>query len=172
MSHIGEDPFATPGEQRDPVRRLRGLLAAPVTLWTTTSRSGRHAGLTVSSVLVVEGEPPALLGLVGPLTDFRDAVEQSGRFVVHVLGAEQRRAAEIFAGRFPTPDPFAEVDAEPGPFGPVVPGMAPRVSCEVLDCRDLGYSTLVTGGITRIELDRARRPLLHYRGGYGTIAPR
>ena len=54
------DPFATPEGQRSPVRRLRGRLAAPVTLWTAPG----PAGLTVSSMLVAGGEPGRVLGLI------------------------------------------------------------------------------------------------------------
>ena len=56
------DPFATPEEERSPVRRLRGRLAAPVTLWTaleTGNRAGgqagraAHQGLVTFAVLLV-----------------------------------------------------------------------------------------------------------------------
>jgi len=30
----GQPPFAVPAERRDPARRLRGRLVAPVTVWT------------------------------------------------------------------------------------------------------------------------------------------
>src|ERR671913_178577 len=46
------DPFATPEQDKSPVRRLRGRLAAGVTLWTTTG----PAGLTVSSMMVADGD--------------------------------------------------------------------------------------------------------------------
>lgn len=59
-----EHPFATPLEERDPTRRFRGRLAAPVTVWTSGAVSGR-GGLTVSSLLVAEGDPGIILGLVG-----------------------------------------------------------------------------------------------------------
>ena len=46
-----QPPFAVPAERRDPARRLRGRLVAPVTVWTAGDPS-RGAGLTVSSILV------------------------------------------------------------------------------------------------------------------------
>jgi hypothetical protein len=46
-----EPPFAVPPERRDPVRRLRGRLVAPVTVWTAGRPPG-GAGLTVSSELL------------------------------------------------------------------------------------------------------------------------
>jgi 3-hydroxy-9,10-secoandrosta-1,3,5(10)-triene-9,17-dione monooxygenase reductase component len=48
-----QPPFAVPAERRDPARRLRGRLVAPVTVRTAGHLPG-GAGLTVSSVLVAE----------------------------------------------------------------------------------------------------------------------
>jgi hypothetical protein len=33
-----QPPFAVPPERRDPARRLRGRLVAPVTVWTVVTR--------------------------------------------------------------------------------------------------------------------------------------
>ena len=93
------DPFAMPTGQRSPVRRLRGRLAAPVTLWTAPG----PAGLTVSSTLVADGEPGRLLGLIDagvrPLGGRRGA----GRFAVTPLGPPHRQLADRFAGLLPAP---------------------------------------------------------------------
>jgi 3-hydroxy-9,10-secoandrosta-1,3,5(10)-triene-9,17-dione monooxygenase reductase component len=70
------DPFATPVQDRSAVRRLRGRLAAPVTLWTAPG----PAGLTVSSMLVADGDPGRIVGLIDEESGFWDAVEQAGRF--------------------------------------------------------------------------------------------
>src|SRR5688500_2413300 len=93
------DPFAVPTDQRSPVRRLRGRLASPVTLWTAPEPAGR----TVSSTLVAEGEPDRLLGLVDPESDLWAAVESAGRFAVTPLNPSHRQLADRFAGLFPSP---------------------------------------------------------------------
>ena len=72
---IGSDPFLA--AEQDSARRLRGRLTVPVTVWTAYDRDGIPAGITVSSVLVVEGEPPEVIGLLGPLSEFWDAVSHS-----------------------------------------------------------------------------------------------
>ena len=48
-----ENPFVAAVEDRDPGRRLRGRLVAPVTVWTASGADG-PVGLTVSSVLMVK----------------------------------------------------------------------------------------------------------------------
>jgi 3-hydroxy-9,10-secoandrosta-1,3,5(10)-triene-9,17-dione monooxygenase reductase component len=69
-----QPPFAIPPERRDPARRLRGRLVAPVTVWTAGRPPG-GAGLTVSSVLVAEGQPARLLGLIDPTSAFWEAAQ-------------------------------------------------------------------------------------------------
>ena len=91
-----QPPFAVPPERRDPARRLRGRLVAPVTVWTAGHPPG-GAGLTVSSVLVAEGQPARLLGLIDPTSAFWEAAQETGAFVVHVLGVGDRALAERFS---------------------------------------------------------------------------
>ncbi|MGD2061285.1 MAG: flavin reductase, partial [Acidimicrobiia bacterium] len=78
-----ENPFAEPPDRRDPARRFRGRLSSPVTI--VTAGGGRdRTGLTISSLLVVEGEPAMVELVVGPTSDLWDAVAESGHFVIHI----------------------------------------------------------------------------------------
>jgi 3-hydroxy-9,10-secoandrosta-1,3,5(10)-triene-9,17-dione monooxygenase reductase component len=54
------------------------------------------AGLTVSSVLVAEGQPARPLGLIDPTSAFWEAMQEAGAFVVHVLAVGDRALAERF----------------------------------------------------------------------------
>jgi 3-hydroxy-9,10-secoandrosta-1,3,5(10)-triene-9,17-dione monooxygenase reductase component len=170
MSYLGRDPFETPAEQRDPARRLRGRLAAPVTVWTTTSH-GHHVGLTVSSLLVVEGEPATLVGLLGPLTDLWAAVQESKRFVVHVLGDHDGPTAQRFTGRDPG-DLFDGIVVRQTPWGPVIDGLSTLAFCDLSGFLEIGYSVLVRAQVTDATLeDAARPPLVYHRGRYRRLAP-
>src|SRR4029450_3190115 len=92
-----EPPFAVPPDRRDPARRLRGRLVAPVTVWTAGRLPG-GAGLTVSSVLVAEGQPAHLLALIDPTSALWEAVQDTRSFVAHVLAAGDRALAERLSG--------------------------------------------------------------------------
>jgi flavin reductase (DIM6/NTAB) family NADH-FMN oxidoreductase RutF len=162
-----EDPFATPAADRRMDRRLRSRLVAPVTVWTAGSAPQR-AGLTVSSVLVAEGDPAVVLGLIDSLSDFYDLALERGRFVVHVLGAGDQRLAGVFAGTYPG-DPFDEVVTVDGEFGPVVAGARHVVACEFLGSTDVGFQALVCGRIQSIELSDSS-PLVRYRGQYRRLS--
>ncbi len=166
---IGVDPFATPA---DTVRRLRGHLVAPVTVWTAYGLGDAPAGITVSSVLVAEGEPPSVLGLVGPVSEFWDALGVSKRFVVHVLAADQVRVADQFAMRYPG-EPFDGMSVSYSEWGPVLDDMAVRASCWLAGWMEAGYQILARGSLAGIHVpDDPSPPLAHYRGRYFTVGPR
>jgi flavin reductase (DIM6/NTAB) family NADH-FMN oxidoreductase RutF len=162
-----EDPFATPVADRRMDRRLRARLVTPVTVWTAGLPSER-AGLTVSSILVAEGDPALLLGLVDPLSDLHDILVEQGRFVVHVLEAGDRRLAEVFSGAYPV-DPFEEVATTAGGFGPVISGHRHIVGCELVKSEEAGFQALIVARIATIELAEAT-PLVRYRGQYRTLS--
>ncbi len=157
------DPFATPEGQRSPVRRLRGRLAAPVTLWTAPG----PAGLTVSSMLVADGEPGRVLGLVDEESELWSAIEAAGRFAVVPLGGAHRQLADRFAGLLPAPGGlFATGDWRDAGYGPLPAGAGTWAGCRLATARPCGWALLVEATIERIELGDAGEPLLHYRGRY------
>ena len=169
---IGADPFLPPVEERDPPRRLRGRLATPVTVWTAYDGAGVPAGITVSSVLVVEGEPAQVVGLLGPLSDFWGAVQATKRFVLHVLGAGDVRTSELFALRYPG-DPFEELSVTAGDWGPVLDGCRTSASCSLTGYLEVGPGVLARGVMDEVEAaDEPPLPLVHYRGKYLTVGPR
>lgn len=168
---MGTDPFGL-DDPVDQVRRLRGRLAAPVTVWTALDPSGRPAGITVSSIVVAEGEPASVLGLVGPLSEFWEAAAASRRFVVHVLGAPDARLADRFALRYPG-DPFEDLTVSESEWGPVLDGVGTRAMCSLSSFLDVGYQLLVRGRLDRmVTSDDETLPLVHYRGRYLTTRPR
>lgn len=164
-----EHPFATPREQRDPARRLRGRLAGPVAVFT--AGSGRAStGLTVSSVLVSEGPPPRVLALINEATDLWEQIETSGRWVTHVLDESQRSLSDRFAGIRPSPGGlFAGLDIEASPYGPVLTAVGTRAVCRVEQMVPLGHHRLVVGLIDEIVLDDLD-PLVYFRGRYRRLS--
>jgi 3-hydroxy-9,10-secoandrosta-1,3,5(10)-triene-9,17-dione monooxygenase reductase component len=172
LRRIGSDPFIPPVSEQDPARRLRGRLTTPVTVWTAYDRVGAPAAITVSSVLVAEGEPPDVIGLLGPLSEFWDAVRHSKRFLVHVLPADQTGAADRFARRYPG-DPFEGLSTSPTPWGPLLEAAPTRAACSLSGYLEVGYSLMVRGRIDDLVVaDDNVPPLVHYRGRYLTVGPR
>ena len=114
------NPWAGPPQARDPLRRWRGHLVLPITIWLAGGAAGEApVGLTVSSLVVGQGEPPVLAGVISLSTDLADAVSvASAEFVVHLVGAGQRRLAQHFAGELPAPPELLATTLSP--HGPVL----------------------------------------------------
>ena len=164
-----EDPFATPAEKREPWRRLRGRLSAPVTLWTSGADSGR-TGLTISSLVVADGDPPAILGLMNDTTDLFAAIKDTGAFVVHVLEHDHRVLADRFAGLRPSPGGlFADQDVTQSEWGPVLTSIVNRTYCRLLEESPAGYQRVVRGAIERIDIEELAAPLVLFRGRYRVL---
>ncbi|WP_203813088.1 flavin reductase family protein [Paractinoplanes tereljensis] len=155
------DPFATPEEEKSAVRRLRGRLASPVTLWTAPG----PAGLTVSSMLVADGDPGRVLGLIDEESELWDAVEMSGKFAVAPLAPADRQLADRFAGLMPSPGGlFVGQTWQQTDYGPVRAGL--WAGCRLVSSRPCGWALLVEGVIETISADAPTAPLIHYRGRY------
>jgi 3-hydroxy-9,10-secoandrosta-1,3,5(10)-triene-9,17-dione monooxygenase reductase component len=161
------DPFATPEQDRSPVRRFRGRLAAAVTLWTAPG----PAGLTVSSMLVADGEPGRVLGLIDAESEFWDAADRARRFAVVPLGVDDQQVADRFAGLMPAPGGlFASggwIDTE---YGPVPVGAGTWAGCRLESDKPTGWALLVEATIETVRLDDTPVPLVHFRGRYRRLA--
>jgi 3-hydroxy-9,10-secoandrosta-1,3,5(10)-triene-9,17-dione monooxygenase reductase component len=169
--HAG-DPFATPEHARSPVRRLRGRLPAPVTLWTAGGPGGR-AGLTVSSTLVADGDPARLLGLIDPEAEFWAEAERAGRFAVAALRSNHRQLADRFAGLLPAPGGlFGDAEWTDTEYGPMLPDVSSWAGCRLDGARPYGWALLIEATIERVELGDDRDPLVYFRGRYRTLTDR
>jgi 3-hydroxy-9,10-secoandrosta-1,3,5(10)-triene-9,17-dione monooxygenase reductase component len=157
------DPFATPEPDRAPVRRLRGRLASAVTLWTAPG----PAGLTVSSMLVADGEPGRVLGLIDEESELWDAVAHAGVFTVTPLGAGDGQLADRFAGLLPAPGGlFATGAWTQTDYGPVLQDAGTWAGCRLDSHRPCGWTLLVEATIETVRLQSTKAPLVHYRGRY------
>ncbi|WP_305787302.1 flavin reductase family protein [Symbioplanes lichenis] len=161
------DPFATPDGDKSPVRRLRGRLASPVTLWTAPG----PAGLTVSSMLVADGDPGRVLGLVDEESEFWDAVSAAGRFAVIPLEPGDQQLADKFAGLMPAPGGlFAAGDWTETEWGPVPAAAATWAGCRLDGERPYGWGLLIEATVEKVTADDAPDgPLMHFRGRYRSL---
>jgi 3-hydroxy-9,10-secoandrosta-1,3,5(10)-triene-9,17-dione monooxygenase reductase component len=160
-----DHPFATPADERDPVRRLRGRLVSPVTVLTAGDET-RRTGITASSVLVVEGEEPIVAGIVGAGSEFVEAARDTDAFVVHVLGESERATADVFAGIRPAPGGmFAGRRPTDTPWGPRL-DVADWAGCRLRSVEPMGDQLLVSGLVEELALSDLTSPLAYFRGRY------
>jgi len=167
--HEDEYPFEESEDQWDDARRLRSRLVAPVAV-VTAGGADRRAGLTVSSVVVSDGPPCRVHLLTTPEAEVVELLGRTGRFVVHVLRADQWRIADIFAGRRPTPGgPFSTLTVEDTPWGPVLEEVSDRAFCSYVASAEHGAERLVTGDIDRLVTSELTTPLAFFRERYRTL---
>ena len=167
MTIHSEHPFLDP--EPDPVRRWRGRLGGAVSLWTAgdAGDAGGRAGLTVTSLMVANGEPPRVLALVDPDSDLAEVLVRTRRAVVQLLGWAHRDLADAFAGTAPAPGgAFRMADFESTRWGPRL-ATAPTWAGVALETSgDVGWSTLVTCTVEHVEVGEDDVPLVHRRGRY------
>ena len=161
-----DHPFETPLDQRDPARRFRGRLAAPVTV--VTAGAGDHrTGLTVSSLVVAEGDPSRIYFLLGSTTDLFYGLEETGKFVVHVLEAGDQTIADVFAGLRPSPGGrFSGTNVEQSEWGPVLTDVPTRAYCTFEGGDEETFFIVAEGRVDKIELSDVADPLVYHRGRY------
>jgi flavin reductase (DIM6/NTAB) family NADH-FMN oxidoreductase RutF len=161
-----EHPFRTPADLRDPVRQFRGRLAAPVTIVTSGTAENR-TGLTVSSLLVAEGEPAHIHFLAGTTTDIWYTISETGTFIVHILEEGFRELSDRFAGIRPSPGGlFAGIEFADTPYGPEIQRLRSRAYCRYVGHRDDALHALVHGRVEQVTLHDLREPLRYFRGEY------
>lgn len=156
---------------RDPLRRFRGRLPAPVTVWATGEGRARR-GFTVSSMLVADGEPAMVAGLIDEDSDFADALDQT--FTVNILTIEHVTMSEAFAGVGPAPGgPFTLGTWHQSDWGPVLEGSAGWLGARLTSSerRHLGWGLLVEATIEHLEATDATA-VTHLRGHYRDLRER
>jgi flavin reductase (DIM6/NTAB) family NADH-FMN oxidoreductase RutF len=165
-----EHPFLPPEGNRSPLRRLRGRIPSPVSIWTT-GQPERPVGWTVSSFLVADGDPAEVLGLIDEDCDLADAIQRTGVVAVSLLGWQHRALADAFAGIGPAPGgPFRLGSWTDTAWGPVLADAIGWVGARVASGQPdhAGWGLLVRGTIETISLGPAPEEgvLAYLRGRY------
>ena len=128
-------------------------------------------GMTASAVLVLEGSPPRILVGVNEAADFHAAVNDTGRFVVHVARQEHRHLSDRFAEIAPSPGGlFAGLATEATEWGTRLLGFDTWAGCRLEDCQRIGWQVLVVGEIEHLEVGGLDDPLVYFRGRYRSLA--
>ncbi len=162
-----QHPFATPPEERDPVRRFRGRMVAPVTVITSGPPQAR-VGMTVSSIMVAEGLPARVYFLVGATTDLFHALTETDRFIVHLLETGHRQLSDRFAGVRPSPGGmFSDLSVTDGEYGPAIDVLPNRLYCRYAGGDESStYHVLAAGVIDDVAVRDVPDPLVYFRGRY------
>ncbi len=147
-------------------RELLGHFATGVTIVTAVGPDGRPVGMTASSLASVSLDPPLVSLCVDQAADIHPILLEADRWTINILTDRQEALSRRFAE--PEHDRFDGVGYATTADGLVLlEGALAHIECERFAQHEAGDHTLflgrVVGGATH-----AGKPLLYYRGGYGT----
>lgn len=168
MTIHSDHPFLPSPEDRNPLRRLRGRMPAPVTIWTSAD-GRRRDGWTISSLLVADGDPGELVALVNEDADWWDLFRETRLATVNVLASGQSWLSEVFARVSPSPGgPFRTGEWVDADHGPRLVGATAWAGVRLLDPDPVhaGWGLLVRATIETIELAEGIEPARHQGGRF------
>ena len=147
-------------------REVMGRFASGVTIVTTLDDDG-PSGFTCQAFLSLSLDPE--LVALGAATSSRTwtRIQRVGRFCVNVLSDGQESLARAFAEKADLK--FEGVGWHRGPLGtPVLEDTVAWAECDLLDVHPAGDHALAVGKVGAVGSGDGR-PLVFYRGGYGTF---
>jgi flavin reductase (DIM6/NTAB) family NADH-FMN oxidoreductase RutF len=165
-------PFSVAEQDRNPLRRFRGRMASPVSIWAATA-NGTRAGWTLSSFLVADGDPAEAIGLIDEESPLADVLADTATLTINLLGWKQRALADAFAGVAPAPGgPFGHAAWQNSDWGPVLEGSQGWIGARLKPDPDhAGWGLLLRAVVERVEIqsDPADDLLCYVRGRYRSL---
>lgn len=163
-SSSGPPPF-------DPLtfRRACGQFITGVTIVTTMDRETGPAGLAANSFTSVSLDPPLVLISVDRGANSVRALESSGHYAVHILGAHQEGLCRRFArSELSGTEKLEGVDWTPGLGGvPLFDDFLARFQCRVVETIPGGDHVIYLGEVERLDFRETDQPALgFFRGAY------
>lgn len=149
------------------LRRAVARFAAGVTIVGALDDAGQPRGMTVSAFLFISFDPPLILVSLANGVPTVASVLARSAFGVSILGVDQQRLSDRFAGD--EEGRFEHVPYDAGRDGAVtIQGAIGTLECSLERQMDLGDHTVLVGEV-RAATFREGRPLLYYRGKYGSF---
>ena len=148
-------------------RRVLGHFASGVTVVTAMEET-EPVGFTCQAFTALSLVPPLVALAPAKTSTSWPRIAQAGAFCVNILAEDQVDVCEAFA--VSGGDKFASVVWHPGVTGaPVLKGCLAHVECRLGLIHDAGDHELVTGTVVHLGIGEGR-PLIFYRGAFGTFA--
>ncbi|MBK9180631.1 MAG: flavin reductase family protein [Acidimicrobiales bacterium] len=150
-------------------RQVLGYFPTGVTVITAHPAGEAPVGLAVGSFTSVSLEPPLVAFCPARTSGSWPRIQATGVFCVNVLAADQEHVCRVFAGK--GDDKFAGLGWRPSPAGsPVLADALAWIDCAIDAVHEAGDHFIVVGRVTALAVERAERPLVFFRGGYGSVA--
>jgi 3-hydroxy-9,10-secoandrosta-1,3,5(10)-triene-9,17-dione monooxygenase reductase component len=147
-------------------RQVLGHFATGITI-IAASAEGQPVGFSCQAFAALSLDPPLVLFCPALTSSTWPKIQQVGYFCANVLSAGQGDIATLF-GRS-DPERFRKVDWTPDSVGsPIIEGVLTWISCKIIDVHTIGDHYVVIGQVLELGECGSERPLLFYRGRFGT----
>ena len=149
------------------LRRAVARFAEGVTIVAAAPKKGQPRGMTVSAFLFVSFEPPLIVTSLASNAPTLEIIRRRGVFGVSILSVDQQELSDRFAGE--EDGRFEGVRYDVLASGSVtLGGTIATLDCDVEQELPLGDHTVLVGRVQAATF-REGRPLLYYRGKYGSF---
>ncbi len=166
VEHVGAPVKFEPDPER--FRQVLGHFASGVTVITAID-DGEPVGFSCQAFAALSLDPPLVLFCPAQTSTTWPRIQRAGVFCANVLTVGQGHLATLF-GRSST-ERFKKVGWVPDSAGsPIIDGVLTWVSCEIEDVHTVGDHYVVIGRVRQMGECGPQRPLLFYRGRYGSLA--
>jgi flavin reductase (DIM6/NTAB) family NADH-FMN oxidoreductase RutF len=170
LTDLGDDlsDSGAPSFDSARYRQIMGHFCTGVTIITAMD-DGEPVGLTAQSFTSLSLEPPLILFCPGLTSSTWPRIKSAGQFCVNILGEQQEAVCRTFA--VSGADKFAETAWTPSDVtgAPVLDDVLAWVDCTLESEHDGGDHVIVVGRVVDLSLEQEGKPLLFYRGGFGTF---
>ncbi len=153
---------------RNQYKQALGRFATGVTVITALGPDGGPIGITANSFNSVSIDPPLILFSLDRRSYSLPAFLDSETFAVNVLRADQRALAERFAKA--SADKWSKVGHDIWDTGcPILHDALAKFECRLRHTYEGGDHVILVGEVLRFEYDPNGRPLVYWRGAFGTV---
>lgn len=163
-----EHPAAREAVPRSQFTGTMSTLASSVSVVSALVGGERH-GRTVTALMSLSAEPPALLVSITRDSGLADAIAAAQAFSVAVLAQGQQDVADAFAGLGPD-DRFSAGEWDEWPSGqPRLTGATAALDCRLAGSMVMDTHIVFAGIVARTRTHADRPPLLWHQRGYAAL---
>lgn len=152
------------------LRRVLGHYPTGVCVITAIEPDKGPAAMIVGSFNSVSLDPPLVAFFPDRGSTSWPSIERAGKFCVNVLASHQRDLCRRFSTR--DNNKFAGLAYRKTPLGsPVLDDVVAWIDCSLYATHEAGDHFIVLGQVHDLDVSRADKPLLFFRGNYGNFEP-
>lgn len=147
-------------------RQGMSQLAAAVNVITTDGEAGK-AGFTASAVCSVTDTPPTLLVCLNRSASVYETFKANGVLCVNTLQASQQQLSNVFGGKTPMVERFAEAEwTTLTTQAPVLEDALVSFDCEVMNSVSMGSHDVLFCEVKAIRQQNQQNALLYFNRSY------